>query len=498
MAIDPMSQTRAHDAKGERIAPALERRTLRCAATAAVLFAVLRLLFKAQHHALATAATRLRQAILRNPHGAQGAALAMAAVIFYARRYLSLVCPPQLTYRKTAENERTVLQCREYLLRDAWPHPLAVVNGLVTTGLMGVRFSFALCGWIGCGLHKAARQELRLQDGGLVSLTWWREEVPAGTPIAIVFPGLNNCSSTGFVRQLMRLLDKRGFAACAMDYRGVGDNALLTPRMASADAWRDYPAVFDHVRAEHPGSKIFAIGQSLGGCTLLKYLGESGEESEVDAAVAVSAPVDMLGVSSYLLSRSFLPRFASFVAALPLKILYMTMSRVRLEEVSTGEVLRAASLHDIDGALVCPCNGYQDWFEYYEKNTPLPTLHHISAPTLLVHASDDPIIPPTDTKEVEKNEKLIYAEIPWGGHLAFQPWRPLRGLFGCSWADELAIEFLAHHAWQPEVEGTASEPDAPRRRKSRIEFEADGCSSTELVSPKARQHPGVRGWILGA
>lgn len=44
------------------------------------------------------------------------------------------------------------------------------------------------------------------------------------------------------------------------------------------------------MRARRPLAPLYAVGYSLGGNVLLKYLGESGSASQLEAAVAVSVP----------------------------------------------------------------------------------------------------------------------------------------------------------------------------------------------------------------
>ena len=73
--------------------------------------------------------------------------------------------------------------------------------------------------YAGCGVLTAPYVErLQLDDGGTVALSWWRcPHQTSRSDVAVVFPGLNNSSETGFVRSLLAQLDGAGFLAVAYD-----------------------------------------------------------------------------------------------------------------------------------------------------------------------------------------------------------------------------------------------------------------------------------------
>ena len=105
-----------------------------------------------------------------------------------------------------------------------------------------------------------------------------------GRPKLDFHAGLNNSSETGFVRSLLAQLDGAGFLAVAYDYRGAGASGVLTStKPYSADAWRDFDGVLNHIRKEGgPKCRLFLVGQSLGGAILAKYL--SSRNPRVTAA----------------------------------------------------------------------------------------------------------------------------------------------------------------------------------------------------------------------
>ena len=111
-------------------------------------------------------------------------------------------------------------------------------SGAVTacaTLQLGSRMPYA-----GCGVLTAPYVErLQLDDGGTVALSWWRcPHQTSRTDVAVVFPGLNNSSETGFVRSLLAQLDGAGFWHDCRNQHSSADAAMME--------------LLDNVADEHP------------------------------------------------------------------------------------------------------------------------------------------------------------------------------------------------------------------------------------------------------
>ena len=71
--------------------------------------------------------------------------------------------------------------------------------------------------------------------------------------------------------------------------RGCGGLPLTTPKFNILGDPRDTTDAIDAVRAAvGPNAPIFAVGLSAGSAALIRYLGETGENTPVMAAVAIS------------------------------------------------------------------------------------------------------------------------------------------------------------------------------------------------------------------
>src|SRR5699024_11280894 len=98
-------------------------------------------------------------------------------------------------------------------------------------------------------------------------------------PIAVFFPGLTGCSQADYLKTLVPLAHRLGYRTVAANYRGMGNTKLLTPRFYCGTTDDDIHEAVEHIRRNYPKAKLVAIGTSLGGILLGRYLISSGDKS---------------------------------------------------------------------------------------------------------------------------------------------------------------------------------------------------------------------------
>jgi predicted alpha/beta-fold hydrolase len=94
--------------------------------------------------------------------------------------------------------------------------------------------------------------------------------------------------------------------------------------------------------------------------------------------------------------------------------------------------------------VTAPLHGFPSAAAYYEASSSVRYLVGIRTPTLLLHAEDDPFLPPDSIplREADANPALRLVLHGLGGHVGFlegTPWAPR------FWADEESARFFAHH-----------------------------------------------------
>ena len=281
------------------------------------------------------------------------------------------------------------------------------------------------------------RERLELADGDFIDLAW----ATGGTgPIVLILHGLEGSLRSHYALPVMAALLQAGLQPVFMHLRGCSDEPNRLSRTYHSGAIEDLAEVLVQLRAS--GRPVAAaIGFSLGGNLLLRYLGTTGSSALLQAAVAVSVPFVLADAARRLeqgssriyqhylmtrLKRSYQRKFAAMASPL----------RVDLNRIHT--------LWEYDQWVTAPLNGFAGADDYYARCSSLGYLHAITVPTLILHSTDDPFMYPHNipgTDHVGPGVRLAIQS--HGGHVGFIegrfPWRT-----GCL-IDRLATAFLNEH-----------------------------------------------------
>ena len=241
-----------------------------------------------------------------------------------------------------------------------------------------------------------------------------------------------------------RQLLQRGMRPLALNFRGRSGVPNRRRRLYHSGETDDLAHVIRRVR-ERFGDHVpvAALGFSLGGNVLLKFLGERDPaETGLAAAAAVSVPFD-LGASADHLERGGGRIYARSLLRSLKRSLRRKARRMPgaydLERAEGADTLRA-----FDDAVTAPVHGFRDAEEYYRLSSSRRYLSGIGVATLVVHAKDDPFVPadsvPADT--LVGNSSLELRLCRRGGHVGFLAAEGRTGIR--FWAEEQAAEYLAN------------------------------------------------------
>ena len=131
---------------------------------------------------------------------------------------------------------------------------------------------------------------------------------PPGAPRVLVLHGLEGSSYSVYVQGLGRLVARAGWQATVMNFRSCARDpdrlsrglANRQPRLYHSGETGDLTFVVRTLSAREPSGTLYAVGVSLGGNVLLKWLGEMGARSRIEAAVTISVPYDLLAAAPHL------------------------------------------------------------------------------------------------------------------------------------------------------------------------------------------------------
>ncbi len=234
-------------------------------------------------------------------------------------------------------------------------------------------------------------------------------------PVVALFHGLEGSSQRVYIRNLMYHLEKAGFSSVALNFRGCGSKLNHQKRFYHSGETADYATLFEWINNQFPKNPLLAVGFSLGGNALIKYLAEYASSTNVQKAVAVSPPYD-LKAGSLNLEKSF-NRIYSY------RFLRTLKEKLELKRATYPDLpsFSGSTIYQFDDQVTAPVHGFRDAEDYYESCSSSGFLNHVKTPLLLIHSHEDPLCPlqfaPFD--QIEKNTFIKTLFTNKGGHVGF-------------------------------------------------------------------------------
>ena len=257
------------------------------------------------------------------------------------------------------------------------------------------------------------RERLELADGDFLDLAWH----DADGPLVLVLHGLEGSLHSHYAAAVMAALAAAGYHAVFMHFRGCSGEANRLDRAYHSGDTGDVAAVAQHaIRAT--GKPLFAaIGYSLGGNVVLKWLGEQGDGAQPATAVAVSVPFRLADGAKRMsrgLSRVYERHLVSRLRASYKRKFTRRKSPLDVD-IDTVDGFWA-----FDDRVTAPLHGFRDVHDYYGRSSSRQFLGAIRRPTLIVHAADDPFMfPDTLPTEAEMSDSVTLELASHGGHVGF-------------------------------------------------------------------------------
>jgi uncharacterized protein len=264
-----------------------------------------------------------------------------------------------------------------------------------------------------------ARERWRTPDGDFIDVDRALHESHAGGPRVVLFHGLEGSSRSHYAGAFAREAARRGWRLSVPHFRGCSGEPNLLPRAYHSGDWPEIQWILRRFRDEEPRAPLYAVGVSLGGNALLRWLGEDRDApGTVAAAAAVSSPMDLMAAGDAL-GRGFNRVYTRvFLATMKPKAERMLERHPGLFD---GRALRAAgTLRAFDDCVTAPLHGFRDVDDYWTRASSKPVLGRIRVPTLLVNARNDPFMPSRALPDPERLPPEVRGEFPaGGGHVGF-------------------------------------------------------------------------------
>ncbi|WP_300785370.1 alpha/beta fold hydrolase [Enhydrobacter sp.] len=278
---------------------------------------------------------------------------------------------------------------------------------------------------------RSERLSFRLKDGDtLLGRLDQRPTPRPNTPLVILIHGLTGSEESRYMLSQARLLLERGYRVLRLNLRGAGPSRALCSGHYYAGRSADFRELLAALPSELTGHGLMAVGYSLGGAMLLKYLGEEGTAAPLVAAASVSVPIDLSATCRNMMRRR--------------NRLYHRHILGEMKREATGEgallspkeragILGARTIWQYDQNFIAPRHGFDGAEDYYERCKPVRFMPGIRVPTLVLASLDDPWIPGAlyGGYDWRANPALKPLLTRQGGHVGFhgighrQPWSDL-------------------------------------------------------------------------
>jgi len=285
------------------------------------------------------------------------------------------------------------------------------------------------------------RERWETPDGDFIDLDWSGADGAAGRrPLVVLFHGLEGSSRSHYALSLMAVLGVAGMRGVVVHFRGCSGEPNRLPRAYHSGDAPEIDWILRRFRSRNAGAPLHAVGVSLGGNALLKWLGETGASARevVDRAVAVSAPVDLMASGNALGQGFNLLYTRNFLATLKVKSLEKLDRHPGLYDAA--RVRAASTLREFDDLVTAPLHGFRNTDDYWTRASSKPGLKNICVRALVINAKNDPFLPAAALpRPVEVSGAVTLEQPDEGGHVGFVGGAP-PGHFG--WLPARVLKFF--------------------------------------------------------
>ncbi len=264
-------------------------------------------------------------------------------------------------------------------------------------------------------------EEVPLSDGDFLDLAW------AGRgdgPLVILLHGLEGSVFSHYIQEMLMTVLGFGWQAVTLHYRSCSGRMNRFAKSYNGGNTEDFAEVIALIKKRHPFLPLFALGFSLGGNILLRYLADQGQSCPLLAGIAVSMPYELAKSADYLV-----PFYQHvLLRSLKQKVIEKVANGIKMP-VAVEELPNIQRLRRFDALVTAPLYGYDSVDDYYQDMSSRTLLKKVVTPSLILHALDDPFVPENSLPRASELSSSITFEVSeYGGHMGFikggLPWKP--------------------------------------------------------------------------
>jgi uncharacterized protein len=289
---------------------------------------------------------------------------------------------------------------------------------------------------------KPERRLIDLSDGSkLAADCFWQKNKEIRSTVIVIngFEGYFGKGITPFGKNVSNKAYHFGFNVIHLRMRGEADTIHFTKSLVATDPVDDLTIVFQEF-ARWGLKKFYVIGLSGGGwvqlfslCKLKKTI-----KKNILGSISISGPIDFFSTWDHankhpLYSWLLLRIYKNLVTR-----------RINIDPPGTWDTKQLKQINSLRGwgeAYVHIFEKFATIDEYHAKTDLALLLPHLTIPTLIIHAFDDPLVPAFPYTKI-KNPHIITLLTKHGGHGGFFMLKPRYGDLDGHWAQNRAMEFI--------------------------------------------------------
>lgn len=263
-------------------------------------------------------------------------------------------------------------------------------------------------------------ERFELPDGDFLDVAWSDNGLKRDAPLVVFLHGLGGNVNSKYLAGFMRAVNKCGWRGVLMHFRGASQEPNRLARAYHSGDTADLDCFLRALDKREPHTKKAIVGISLGGNVLLKWLGEQGSQSLVQAAIAISVPF-RLSVVADRINQGF---SRIYQAHLLESLRHVFKRKLKHNpDILPAEVKRLDSLRcfwTFDEHITAPLHGFPHVHAYYRESSSAQYIINIATPTLIIHALDDPFMTPEIVPQADEISNHVTLELSRkGGHVGF-------------------------------------------------------------------------------
>ena len=276
-----------------------------------------------------------------------------------------------------------------------------------------------------------------MPDGDFIDLVW--TEKKETVPIVLLLHGLEGSINSSYVKGILKTVTDCGWQGVLMHFRGCSGRHNRLDRSYHSGDTGDINSVIMDLINRYPGRKIAAIGISLGGNVLIKYLGKQGNNCPLTAAIAISVPFD-LSICAKELETGFSRIYQRYlIRSLNKKI--NNKFKEKSIPINLKKLKEWTNFYSFDHNVTAPLHGFINVDDYYTRSSCKNFIKNINIPTLILHSKDDPFMNQSALPSEDDLSKEVTLELTeQGGHIGFiYEYTPFKAK---NWSEKRLAEFF--------------------------------------------------------